>query len=772
MWRYFLAATERPLRGITPPWLLLFVLLLAGAIPAPQSLALSNSRLSGVVLSEDGAVVPEAEISIAGTALKTVSNTRGYFAFEHVPPGNYQLEISSPGFETVNSPTVEVHPDLPATIQIHLERESYYLGKFNVRAKREFKSIAGMSVVTRKEIEADGAASIPELLENQEGLFLQKSGPQGRTQVRIRGSRPEQVLVLLDGQKLNNTADGQADLSGIPLEMVERVEIYRGGASARFGPDALAGVINIITRPQTLLKKIRVEGQSRFASWDTEEYRLTARDIIPSDRLSLKLGGHWRRTAGNYDFSYRPEGSGGTDTVHSGTRINNAIRGHDIFLTGLYRISRYLALDFSGQLSSTRQGLPDRATRQNQFAHSRENHYLAGTSLIFQSLPTEIKLDLNYSRYDQRFIDTTSEPVAIRFNTRFENDIYTARLTGRRTLWTGSQLDLGTEHRRDRLHHDDIFRPSMSIGQTRRLNTGLFAVWEQKIPLKDFLPIGTIACEAAGRYDISVTERDSLSAGETPESRKSENFSPHFGLGISQSGILSYAIRGSYGHSYRLPELNALFWKGDVRAAGNPNLRPEKSEHSQIEAEINLKLGLFDITGGMEYFHSHVVDLIIWQPNFQGVWQPQNLAAAQITGRSDRVTLALGKDILKCRFQNGLTTALNRVADPNQYGRQLVFFPHYITTLGIDFKYRLLSLSYNIRWVDEVFVNNANTRSYPAYRLDDFGAALTVKINHRWQVLTRLEVDNIRDVDYVLMPHYPMPGRLWGGNIEVKYGVE
>src|SRR5437016_6140194 len=69
--------------------------------------------------------------------------------------------------------------------------------------------------------------------------------------VRIRGSLSSETLVLIDGRPASGYELGPADLSEIPVEAIDHIEIVRGGASALYGPNAMGGVINVITKRGT-----------------------------------------------------------------------------------------------------------------------------------------------------------------------------------------------------------------------------------------------------------------------------------------------------------------------------------------------------------------------------------------------------------------------------------------------------------------------------------------------------------------------------------------
>ena len=116
-----------------------------------------------------------------------------------------------------------------------------------------------ITVITRKEIESGSYRDLTEIVRNASGLHLTEYGNRGANALAsLRGSTAEQVLVMVDGKRLNKPGDGLFDLNTlpVPIENIERVEILRGASSALYGADAMGGVINIITRiPDRLRQK-------------------------------------------------------------------------------------------------------------------------------------------------------------------------------------------------------------------------------------------------------------------------------------------------------------------------------------------------------------------------------------------------------------------------------------------------------------------------------------------------------------------------------------
>ncbi len=107
-----------------------------------------------------------------------------------------------------------------------------------------------VTVIDREELDQDTATSTPDLIERALGVYVQKSNPGGGSPF-IRGLTGKQVLLLVDGVRLNNSfyrAGPHQYLNTVDPHAIERIEIIRGPASVLYGSDALGGVVNLITR--------------------------------------------------------------------------------------------------------------------------------------------------------------------------------------------------------------------------------------------------------------------------------------------------------------------------------------------------------------------------------------------------------------------------------------------------------------------------------------------------------------------------------------------
>ena len=129
---------------------------------------------------------------------------------------------------------------------------TFALDEYIVTATRTEKNLlkvpASASVITAKEIKERNIKSLDEALKTQTGVLSSSAliGVYGN--VQMRGFTSDNILVMYDGQPINNAWSGDANINSIPIESVERIEIVRGSASSLYGGKAVGGVINIISK--------------------------------------------------------------------------------------------------------------------------------------------------------------------------------------------------------------------------------------------------------------------------------------------------------------------------------------------------------------------------------------------------------------------------------------------------------------------------------------------------------------------------------------------
>lgn len=222
-----------------------------------MTLALASSArgreiaFSGRVTGPDSLPLAGAVIKLAGRAsYATTTGPDGGFRIASVTPGRYRLEVRRIGYRVhVDSLELDAGKEPSAELRVRLDELPAELPGVTVTASRtpQLASTATtpVDIVPRSEIERRRPLYLSDLLAEQTGLQVISDHGSG---VRMQGLDPDYTLVLVDGEPLIGRTAGTLDLTRISMENVEKVEIVKGPTSSLYGSDALAGVINVVTR--------------------------------------------------------------------------------------------------------------------------------------------------------------------------------------------------------------------------------------------------------------------------------------------------------------------------------------------------------------------------------------------------------------------------------------------------------------------------------------------------------------------------------------------
>ncbi|MCH8686733.1 TonB-dependent receptor plug domain-containing protein [Pedomonas mirosovicensis] len=168
----------------------------------------------------------------------------------------------------------------------------------------DLTAAAPVTVLDRSEIDATGATNLGELLRELPVATASASDSAGRgnggsATVALRGLSAVNTLVLINGRRvLPSSGDGIVDLNSIPFEAVERVEVLQDGASAVYGSDAIAGVVNLIMRKD--FDGLMIKGGYGISSrGDLPNREVSATFGQKFDRGSFVFSGSWRKADGN-----------------------------------------------------------------------------------------------------------------------------------------------------------------------------------------------------------------------------------------------------------------------------------------------------------------------------------------------------------------------------------------------------------------------------------------------------------------------------------------
>ncbi len=195
--------------------------------------------------------LPHAAVLIVEMMQGTVTDENGQFVFERIPAGEYTIRVQFLGFETMEK-TVTVSDEF--SVDIHFEmRSANFMDEIVVSANRNETSrrVAPVvvNVMSDKLFETVNSTDLAKSLNFQSGLRVENNCQNcGFPQVRINGLEGPYSQILINSRPIVSALSGVYGLEQIPVNMIERVEVVRGGGSALFGANAVGGTINIITK--------------------------------------------------------------------------------------------------------------------------------------------------------------------------------------------------------------------------------------------------------------------------------------------------------------------------------------------------------------------------------------------------------------------------------------------------------------------------------------------------------------------------------------------
>ena len=559
-----------------------------------------------------------------------------------------------------------------------------------------------VSVITEAEIAARGQQYTSDLLRSLPGIAVNSSGPAGGlTQIRVRGSEANHVLVLIDGVEVANPSSGEFDFSGLRAEDVVRIETLRGEQSALYGSDAIGGVINIITRAGSTQEGWRasVEAGSR----ETVEGQIST--VLPIGNAALSINGNAFNTDG-YDISGLDGENDGSQSRSLNLGLNNVELGR-LTLSAKYGNSRLDTQfdedsDFDGRLNDT----VSETTVRTDTARIDARFTLAG----FKHLITG------------HLVETDTDTQA-GFSTRSNGARQGANWAAEKEFGNSSFTALAEIER-----EEYSITPNFTEADAEPDNLTYALAGDYRYNS------GPLSLTASARHDINNLFQDATT------------WRVGGGYAFEDFGG---RLRASIGTGVKNPSLIELF--GFFPASnftGNPDLQPEES--------LGFSLGYEQKLGGLnlsvDYFRSELNDEIatIFNPDFTST-------VINLEGDSSRqgVELEARWDISEQLFARGSATFLESEQDDIEEIRRPDFIASATLTYNpIEALSLTATLDHNGSQLDTDFGTFQNV-TLDAFTLIGLNAAYDIDDNF---TLT-LRGDNVLDEDYQEVFGFAAPGR-------------
>lgn len=490
--------------------------------------------------------------------------------------------------------------------------------------ERADRSVIKTQVLSREDIRLTGATTVAELLEAQPGLQVERTFR--GAELWIRGLDPEYTLVLIDGVRVIGRTGGAIDLSRLPLESVERVEIVRGPASALYGSDAIGGVVNILTRGPT--RPLEADADMRLATHDAAfgSARVAGR---PAPWIGISTHAGHQHTAA---FRRDPEAVGTTGSERrlssaGGILTLGASKKNEARLSIDYTRTRLDGIDAgSGGAIFDRTQLQEQALGSLRFVHDVEKLYFEGIG--------------QYSQFREQYLRDQRGSTAL--DNYEDNREHLGQLTTTGAYrWSNAQrTTVGFEMLAQFLESERL----TTNGERQRYSPFVEHRWT---PFKQG-EREVLSIVPGARVDL--------------DSQFGNQVSPK--LAVRWDPIAGLTLRTSYGRGFRAPSFQELLLHFENPAVGyvvvgNPNLTAESSHSVDVSLDYRPSpewffslAGFYNVLSNMiatiTAVDPDIVGTLFTYDNIERAWT-RGLESQIIWSPSELLTLTAGYTLTETR---------------------------------------------------------------------------------------------------------------------------
>ncbi len=654
-----------------------------------------TDETNGEVMDTNGAAVSGAKVTLrnkqTGKEVKTQTDGTGSFSFRELPVGNYVIKADAEGF-SFTSREISI-PGSSTDIKLQLSVGNIN-EKVTVTATRTqistIDTAVPVSVIDRDEIEQKNLNTISDIFRTLPGTSTVNEGA-FQVRPRIRGLDSNRVLILVDGERLNNarTSTGQSGIEPglIETEQIETLEVVRGSGSVLYGTDALAGTVNIITKDASRNREVGFRFGAVFNGYvsSNESGRRGNLAIDGSSKsFSFRLAQSLERYA-NY-FSGDPNGNQIDGVNADGEVLNSQSHGSNTQLTTRFFFddNNDLKLNYERRRAGNI-GSPTLAGVFNGFFPYSDRDKFSGRYEIrnINKYLANITASAYYQTQKRNFSNILDVPAAPPF---FPGEYqFSETVTDTRSVGFDFQSNWILGMKNFLTAGVSFFRDENSDDRYLEVFTGNYAVFPPVlVRTEDFSPsvpnskFGSFAFFAQDQYQASdrlkfvggiraerVTSRSEPTTGFSLPAVVSLELTPaeidglgltdfDAGLNVNETtltgdfGVVFKATEdvsftGRIGRSYRVANLFERFFTGAGSIGGflvaNPNLKPE----SGINIDTSVKFVTSKFAGSVTYFNNTYKNFLSSVQLFDdngvaflnsagGLYQTQNISRARIQG--------------------------------------------------------------------------------------------------------------------------------------------
>lgn len=596
---------------------------------------------------------------------------------------------------------------------------SIYIQTIDVAARALKNDGMGSDILHFKKAETDAYRnqSLSNLLSEKGNVFIKSYGASGLATISLRGTGSNHTAVLWNGLNLQSSMNGTVDFNLVPVFFIEKIDLQKGGSSARYGSGAIGGSLhlNSFQKPKNGLHGTvggslgSFNNQQAFGklTYGNEKWNST---IKFSDK-----------TADN-DFPLLKNLPNRQTHAHfSQTGFTN-----DNYL----KINEKQSLKSYFWYQNTERELPPTRSEGTSDAQQNDKSIRAGMDWNRVGESSATKAKAAYLQDELLFFSSVVDSANSLTRT------YILELEQSLFLKNEQIIRFGLQQ-----HHRAAEADGFAKNQSQN-RTGIWVSYQRQ-----FL-------QNRGYWTTNL--RQEIVDGELIP------FTGSTGANFQLNALLNFRIKIS--KNYNLPTFNDLFW-ADGFGQGNADLKPEEGWSEEIGFDFEKKIKNWQFKTGITAFNSDIENWILWQPT-GSAWQPKN--EREVRSRGLELDVFVKYKWKNWQFSTNTNYAytkstiekINDGDNPRQLGKQLLYVPRNTASLAFKIARKNTFLTYQHQYVGKRFTtrDNNEAEAVDAYATAQLLAGYDFQFVNK-KVSIQLTVNNLWNEDYEVLAFRPMPGR-------------
>lgn len=572
--------------------------------------------------------------------------------------------------------------------------------------------------------------NLQQLLQENSTVQFKTYGASGSSLMSIRGANAAHSKVVWNGLNLGSPMLNMNDVSILPVQIADNIDVIKGGSTAEIGSGALSGYVSMSSPVQ--FNKEYLAFNTNYNSLQNQILNFSY--LKSNSKFSSNTRVLYVNQQNNYNYKNYAEFN---SPVQS--QINSEVNQWAVIQSIYYKYNKNL---FEAHLwyQENDRNLSPPIYNRNKSSYQLDQSFrsIIKHELKFNDKHT-FESSIAYTKESIRFVSRISlaQEDFVLFNTYSYFDL----------VQGASKWNFAKRKYRQTISLNYIFEGA---------NVEDYQKYQSR---------NRIAVSSSSTYHfnnrINVEFNNRL---EKITSNKEDLIASSLQLNYQFPFLESLFVYGRLSKNYNLPGLNDLYWS----PGGNPNLKAENS----YERELGLMFTYIRRNTKnylqISYYRSLVKDWILWQPSAaeNGFWSPQNLKEVALEGveLENEFTYQYRKFNLRLKGFYSYNLAINRKAshiNDLSVNKQLIYVPKEKYGLNLKLQYSKISLMLKQHFVSHRFTTTDNTMFLASYHLFDAQVTREFQIkDHTMKV--QIYIDNLFNKSYESIPYQIMPARVFG----------